>query len=212
MNLRLLRGPSTRVSLIRLMMTLDPAGWERFCQVYRGRLSDFCRTGGFPEEMAEEISARVVARLYEDFVHERDLAWTSFRGHLSQLVRQEADRIRYERRRFYGYRLGFFWPGAKKSLAEWPVPPREFAEQVADDLSPRLQRLRSIIEKVRSNVTPETWDTFYRVEFLGSNYKQLAEETGMGETALRNRVFRVKRMIGEIAPETEAGHGTDDES
>lgn len=212
MNVRLLRGPSTRISLIRLMMTLDPAGWERFCQVYRGRLTEMCRTGGFPEEVAEEISARVVARLYEDFVHERDLAWTSFRGHLSHLVRKEADRIRYERRRFYGFRLGYFWPGAKKSLTDWPVPPRELAEQVAEDLSPRLQRLRSIIEKVRSNVSPETWDTFYKVEFLGNTYKQLAEESGTGETALRNRVYRVKRMIGELAPETDIDHGNSTES
>lgn len=212
MNVRPLRGPSTRLSLIRLMATLDPAGWERFCHVYRGRLMDMCRTVGFAEDVAEDISARVVARLYEDFVRERDLVWKSFRGHLAHLVRQEADRVRYENRRFYGFRRGFFWPGAKKSLAEWPIAPGELAEKVAEDLSPRLQRLRSIIEKVRSNVTPETWDTFYRVEFLGSNYKQLAEETGMGETALRNRVFRVKRMIGEIAPETEADHGNEAES
>ncbi len=198
MKIRFLRGPVTNHSMIRKMKSLDPLGWQRFCEQYRNRLRAMCLSHHYPADVAEEISARVVARLYEDFALERDMPWSSFRGHLSTMVHQEMNRFRYESRRFHGFRRGFLWIGAQRGKCDWPVEPKDFADEVAEDLSPRLVLLHDVLDKIRSNVSTETWNTYYRIEILGDSYADLAAETGTSETALRARVYRVKCMIGKV--------------
>lgn len=191
-------GPKTRISLIQSMRGLDPEGWLKFCRIYQHRLAGLAQRFGFQPDHAEEIAARVVQRLFEEFRDKSTPIDGPFRKRLARLVRKEMDRYRYERRRFYGYCRGWFWPGARKDESYWPDDPDAFAEEVSEDLSPRLRQIREIIERLQRQVDKETWEAFYRIRIMNDTYENLAAEFGVAKTVLRGRVYRVTKAIEKL--------------
>lgn len=191
-------GPKTRISLIQRMRGLDPEGWLKFCRIYQHRLSGLAQRFGFEPDHADEIAARVVQRLFEEFRDKSTPIDGPFRKRLARLVRKEMDRYRYERRRFYGFRRGWFWQGARKDEFYWPEDPDAFADEVSEDLSPRLRQIHEITEQIQRQIDPETWDTFYRVRIMNDDYENLSAEFGIPKTVLRSRVYRVSKAIEKL--------------
>lgn len=199
-------GPKTSMTLIQRMQGLDPEGWSTFCRIYQHRLADLANHFGFGPDQAEEISARVVKRLFEEFREKSTPIDGPFRKRLTRLVRKEMDRYRYETKRFYGFRRGWIWSGARKKTFYWPPNPDEFAAEVSQDLSPRLRRIHELFDDLRSRVDDQTWETFHRIRIMNDRYEDLADEFGVTKTVLRSRVYRVAKLIGAlIANEPLAG-------
>lgn len=187
------------------------AALAELCRAYWYPLYAFIRREGHSADDAQDVTQEFFARLLEkDYLATVDRARGKFRSFLLAACRHflsnERDRVRAQKRGGGRHALSLDFPGAEQRYSREPAhdltPEKLFERRWALTLLDQvLARLRE--EFVRS----EKAALFHRLKgFLmgqkdAGRYRQIAEELGMSEGAVKVTVHRLRKRYRELLQE-----------
>jgi RNA polymerase sigma-70 factor (ECF subfamily) len=176
----------------------DPSnrsGWDAFAARYRDRIGSWGRRNGLQAADAEDLAQGIVM-LMRDKIGSYDPEEGRFRDWLKTVTRNACvDFFRQAEKRRY------------RPLLDDP-PARQDLERDLDDQA-RTEVLRVALEQVRSCVPPRDWQIFEETTFEKRPAAGLAEEHGIGRTAVYMVKHRVREMVKARA--RELGESGDDD-
>jgi RNA polymerase sigma-70 factor (ECF subfamily) len=160
----------------------DPSNrsaWETFAVRYRERIRSWSRRNGLREPDAEDLAQGIVL-LMRDRINSYDREKGRFRDWLRTVTRNAC--------------MDFFRQAEKRRCQPLldDLPVREDLERELDDQA-RTEVLRIALEQVRSSVPPRDWRIFEEMTFRKRPAAELAQEHGIGKTA----VYMVKHRVRE---------------
>jgi RNA polymerase sigma-70 factor (ECF subfamily) len=187
-------APSTHPSLLHALGTPEhrEEAWRTFFQRYEPVISRWCRRWGVQSGNAEEVSATVVAKLFEN-LRNYEPGKGKFRPWLKAVVHNAVrDYLRHLRR--HPDHQGAGGSDAQSRLAGIEAP--EAADALAHEIDERLEHaLRQAVEAVRTRVTEQTWQAFWLRSYEGQPTAEVAELLSMSRAAVSQAVYRVGTMI-----------------
>jgi RNA polymerase sigma-70 factor (ECF subfamily) len=188
----------TSLSLLQRARDNNQEAWRQLVELYRPRVLRWCSRarlhGPDAEDVSQEVFAAVAVGLAR-FHHHRP--GDTFGGWLRVITRNEA--VQHHRRQGRQPRAE---GGAKadQQLCRFPDPqagpsdPEEEAEITGLYLR--------ILERVRCQFEPHTWQAFWRTVVDGREANALAAELGRSAASIRqakSRVLRcIRRQMGEL--------------
>jgi RNA polymerase sigma factor (sigma-70 family) len=187
---------NTRTSLLnRLRDGADPVVWDDFFRRYWPFVFSVARQQGCKEHTAEEIVQEVMLAIFEKkavFCH--DPARGRFRDWLGGVVRNKVlarRRSPAERCRARG--------GDAENLAE--IASAEEAPDAEWEAAFDQALLACLLDRVRSEVHPRTYQAFEAVTFGGCSGAEAARLTGLTQNAVyqaRKNILRRLRELGAV--------------
>ena len=180
------------------------ASWERFLEIYYAPLRAMCansyrlHTGGAspPNQVIEDAVASVVADFWTKAQHQFDPARGKLRGLFKAMCNARVvDHLRKERRLV--------------SLEDWQTLMESEADPAAGSLladenqAYRTALLHSMIEDVRSRISPRQFAIFEMVKLKGVSPDRAAAELGVKRGVVDNTIYRVMKSLRDIASRNE---------
>jgi RNA polymerase sigma-70 factor (ECF subfamily) len=166
----------------------DAGAFRHIVAAYEGRLLSFCRSRLGSEDEARDAAQDVLVR-----------AWSALPGFQrgksfsAWLFAIAANRVRSE------FRFQSFarrkTEAAGKELAA--LPPADPAEEVADRL--RFEELRQAVATLKGELR-STVELFY---FGGLSVSETSTALGIGEEAVKSRLFRARKQLREMLEKTQ---------
>lgn len=175
---------STSLNLVDGMKSREPDAWSRFVNLYGPVVFHWCR-GKYQldESTAEEIGQLVLVKVslaISGFEHQ------SFRGWLHRITRNTV--VDFQRR---AYERGRGGSDHQKQLANIAAPeelPDESPEEIANET---LGIYLRAIEAIRDRYSENVWTAFWRMEIDGLTSREVADELGITDSAVRHSHRRV---------------------
>ncbi|WP_342190295.1 sigma-70 family RNA polymerase sigma factor [Stieleria varia] len=188
-------NPETRASLIlRLGDPADDLAWAEFLQVYEPMLFRLSSRWGLQEADAREVvqeTLLAVAKSIGKFADDRQAG--SFRRWLATITRNKlADHLTKRSRQESG--------SGDTDVHRWlEQQASETSSASLWDWNEKRQVFAWAAESVRSQVSDQTWQAFYRTNVQGQSVQQVAAELGMREGMIyvaRSRVMsRLRKAV-----------------
>ena len=189
----------TRSSLIRGLRSGSPSAWNDFVALFSGLVVSQIRRAGVAAsdeaDVGQEVFAGIVAGI-ERYRHDPDRAG-SFRAWIAGITRHKiADHYESRRRR----------PVVDLDAIEAAAAEEDAADEDADDGTDgsddpiaALGEIAGVIESVRRDFQPQTWEVFWRVAMHDQRPAEVARELGITAVAARQAKYRVTmRMRDEF--------------
>lgn len=203
-----MNSPTTRFSLIeRIKNPQDMHAWGEFVDLYEPLIVETCLRKGMQHadatDIAQEVLTRVASKI-EDFRHDQPQA--TFRGWLYRMTRNlTIDFIRQHQRDPLNHAAP---ASAMNDIAKSPdVETQEFHQSYQ-------RRLFLLVAKqIESEVQPQTWAAFWKVEVEQKDPAEVAQELGLsrgGVYVAKSRVLKrlrkeVQRRLAETSEFPELG-------
>lgn len=193
--------PTLSVTLFERVRSGQPAAWERLLDIYSPLVYGWCRRCGLQvaeaADIAQEVFTAVHARL-GDFSFQPGLG--GFRGWLRAITHHKlGDWLRAQRRPEHA-QGGTQARDRLEALADLPE-----SSSVEDEARDRQILIERVLELVRCEFEPRTWQAFCRVVLDGRLPADIALETGMTVQAVYKAKSRILcRLRQELADEPPA--------
>ena len=190
-------GGETSLSLLQRARGRDPEAWRRLLRLYRPLVLFWCRRAGLrdadAEDVAQEVFAAAAAGL-EGF--RRDRPGDSFRGWLRGITRHHTA---LHFRRLRGKPQAEGGSDAWDDIQGLPDPAAAPAEDEAQEINNLYRR---VVEQVRGEFEPATWQAFWLTVIEGRSPAALAAEMRVTPAAVRKAksrvLLRLKEEMGEL--------------
>jgi RNA polymerase sigma-70 factor (ECF subfamily) len=184
--------PSTLASsLLARVRTNDQAAWEQLVNRYYRLVYGWCRWAGLRPDDAADVCQEVfrsVASSLDNFRRDRD--GDTFRGWLRRITQRRLCDHRQKRR--------------EQPQAEGGSDAQERLLEVAEELSSassvryvRSSRLAQVLEVVRCEFEPQTWQAFWRATVDREPAADVAAALGLTANAVYLAKSRVLRRLRE---------------
>lgn len=199
----------TSSALLRALAGLEnDAAWTTFLDRYAPLIRAQCRKAGLQACDAEEACSRVLFKLVRTMPKFSYDPAKGFRGYLRTVVRSVLARYYRELARpgavgagrVHGNNSGDDEDEDGEDLADWvgfPAPLEELGEALEEDLTARLRLAERVIERVRSQVEPETWRVYRLTALEDREAKEAALELGKTVGAVYMAKHRVAKLLIE---------------
>jgi RNA polymerase sigma-70 factor, ECF subfamily len=188
----------TSRTLLHLARAGQAGAWERLVLLYGPLVRHWCHRGGVPTQDMDDVAQDVFARSFaslDTFYHDRPS--DTFRGWLRTITRHRiVDHYRKERRHVPA--VG--GSTAMGVLLNQPDLPEE-ADAVERDLCDQLYQ--NLLEYVRGEFEPRTWQMFWRTVVDDLPTAAVATELGVSTNSVRQARSRVLRRIREEVGEVD---------
>jgi RNA polymerase sigma-70 factor (ECF subfamily) len=168
----------------------DQAAWARFTDGYGPKIYAWCRQWGLQQADAEDVTQNVLLRLAEKLrAFEYDPS-RSFRAWLKTVARHAWSD-------YLSARKAVVAAGGSQALAALhTVEAREDLVRRLDDEFDR-ELLEEAMARVRTRVTPRTWEAFERTAFQGQSGAEAAKALDMKVATVFVARSKVQKMIQE---------------
>jgi RNA polymerase sigma-70 factor (ECF subfamily) len=178
------------------MRANDPDAWRRVLDLYEPLVRFWCLRGGLTEEDVKDVTQEVFAGAARGLPgFRRDRPGDTFRGWLRTITRNH---ILLWRRRNQGKPLAEGGSAACQNIQEIPDPLCDDADESVD----MGQVWRRVLDQVRAEFEPNTWQAFWLTVIEGRTPATLTAELQMSVAAIRqakSRILRrIKEEVGEI--------------
>ena len=188
--------PETRQSLLLRLEQKSDHAWREFVQIYERAIRDFCRRRGLQDADARDVTQEVLAA-----VDDKVAAWKhgqehgSFRGWLFRVARNLAvSSIRRRTRQA----TGTGDTGMVRLLSE--IPQRGGDDEDAFWLEYRRSLVQWAARRVRSDVSEQSWEIFWRTAVRGISPREVALDLGLSVGSVYTAKCRVfARLKAETA-------------
>ena len=194
-------APETRFSLIeKLKSPNEMDAWTEFAAIYQPLIISICRNKGLQHADANDVAQEVLSRVSKSIEKfDSDRTGATFRGWLYRITRNLT--VDFFRRR-------------NKDPLEHAVTPDEFQELVdptTDEsrefqLGFQKQLFLVVAQSVESQVQPQTWSAFWKVEVERQAPSDVALELGISRGAVyvaKSRVIaKLRQEVGKRMQET----------
>lgn len=190
--------PTVSSVLLGEVQAMDPAAWSRLVETFGPIVYRWCRTSGVDPDDASDLVQDVfasVARGVADFQRQKPSG--SFRGWLATITR---NRVRDHFRRV-----------ARREAAAGGTDAMQQLQQHAESLdssicaeSAHAPLVRRVLESVRGEFQPATWDAFWLATIDGRPTEEVAQATGLAPASVyqaKSRVLRRLRQRFEELPD-----------
>ena len=183
-------GLPTSLTLLARARDREPEAWRKLVFLYEPLVLTWARfwglAGADSDDLAQEVFAAVATGL-ASFRH--DEPGSSFRGWLKGVARHKLVDLRRKAGRSPKGQGGTDAQIALAGVAEPDLP-----EDTSADLSALYRR---VLELVRGEFEPKSWQAFWRVAIDGQSTGVVAAELGMSTAAIRMVKSRVLRRLRE---------------
>jgi RNA polymerase sigma-70 factor (ECF subfamily) len=186
--------PATRASLlVRLRDPRDQAAWTEFVELYAPLVYGYARKQGLQDADAADLTQDVLAAVAGAVGRlDYDPACGSFRNWLFTGVRRRLSNWRRSRKN--GVR-GSGDSAAHRLLEQRPAPEEE---QAAWEAEWQEQLYARACEQIRQEVSPKTWEAFWRTAIDGQPGKQVASDLDLSLAAVYHARSRVLARLKEL--------------
>ncbi len=187
-------------TLLAQLRSGRPEAWQRFVRIYSPLIYRWCRRAGVVADDAADVLQEVLAsvmRHVSDF--RRDGPHDSFTAWLAAITRSKVS-DHYRRRRGKAEARG--GTTAQRQMAEIPQPPRSAEETIRPDAEAAACLTHRVLDTIRAEFEPGTWQAFWRTAVEGQPPAHVAEDLKMSTAAIymaKSRVLRrLRRALGEL--------------
>jgi RNA polymerase sigma-70 factor (ECF subfamily) len=190
--------PPTRASLLlRLRDPRDEAAWREFVALYTPLVYGYARKHGLQDADAADLSQEVLRAVAGAIGRlEYDPSRGAFRNWLFTVVRRKLSNWQAAQR---NRARGSGDSAMHELLEQCPAPP---GDEAAWDAEWERRVFAWACAQVRRDVSPATWEAFWRTAGDGQAVKQVAADLGMTAGAVylaRNRVLaRLKELVRSV--------------
>lgn len=175
---------SISASLLGGVKALDGRSWERLVSLFHPLVYRWLRTWGVPSDDAADLVQNVFTRVSQGVQRfQRDQPGSSFRGWLWTIARNQANDY-FQARRPHQLTDSF--------IAQ--IPDQADEDESRNEAAQLLHRL---LEMIRGDFEPKTFDIFWKCEIQGHDTERVATELGMKQSAIREARRRVKNRLKE---------------
>ncbi len=181
---------SISTTLLERLRRQDPAGWQRFAELYGPVVYGWCRRSQLQPEDAADVAQEVFAAMLANLAgFRRNRPGDSFNGWLWTICQ---NKIRDHFRRRQEHAQG--GTDAQQRWTQIPDPELDSSGSIAppDDRTDLAQR---VLELARAGVEERTWQAFWRLTVDGQDVADVAEALGMSTPAVYKAKYRVLRLI-----------------
>lgn len=191
--------PETRFSLLhRLHDQQDTAAWTEFCAIYEKAIFRVALRYGLQDADAREVSQEVLLAVSHRIEHFDPAGPGKFRSWLSIVARNATvDLLRRNRRMTPGD------SGLQRGLQQ--LEDSE-AESQLFDLETRREQFRWAAEQVRTSVSHNTWQAFWRTAVDGESKESVSRQLGMSMgsvyVARCRTLAKIKALVAPFREET----------
>lgn len=182
----------TSLSMLEGLRGNVPQQWERFVQLYRPMVYEWCRRSQIQEEDAADISQdvfRIVAQKIGTF--RRDQPGDTFHGWLYGITRHRCQDFF---RKAVGQAVAIGGSSFQQQLNSAPDESGEDADAFAFDRDRQRLYVRAL-ELIKTEFEPQTWRAFWRLTVDNQPAKAVSEELGMSTGAIYNAKYKVLRKL-----------------
>jgi RNA polymerase sigma-70 factor, ECF subfamily len=168
---------------------MDPVAWSRLVSTFGPVVYRWCRSSGIRESDAPDVVQEVFASVARGIgTFERQKEQGSFRSWLATITR---NRVRDHFRR-----------QAQRETAAGGTDALQRLEQHAESLDSTITPesasgavARQVIESVRAEFEPSTWNAFWETTIEGHSAAEVAEATGLSTASIYQAKSRVLRRL-----------------
>jgi RNA polymerase sigma-70 factor, ECF subfamily len=176
---------------------MDPAAWSRLVSTFGPIVYRWCRSSGIRESDAPDVVQEVFASVARGIgTFERQKEQGSFRSWLATITR---NRVR-----------DHFRQQAKSEVAAGGTEALQRLEQHAESLDSTITPesaagavARQVLESVRAEFEPSTWNAFWRTTIEGHSAAEVAAATGLSTASIYQAKSRVLRRLRHRLAEME---------
>jgi len=188
-------SPPTSPGLLHLLGgENNVAAWARFLERYLPLIDDWCRLAGLQAAGAEDVRSSVLKGLVTALREFRYDPIHRFRGYLRTAVNNAIRKCWIERNRKPGnYGTGGDAFDSLENLIG-PADPSALAASLDNSVSEDLRELYRAVERVRSQVSSDSWQAYLRIVIEGKPAAQVALELGKSVAA----VYMAKSRVGKL--------------
>jgi RNA polymerase sigma-70 factor (ECF subfamily) len=176
-----------------------PEAWQRLVDLYGPVTYRWCRRSNLTAEDAADVVQDVLAAVMlhlPDF--RRDRPEDSFGGWLAAITR---NKVREHYRRRHGKPAARGGSTAQRRMAEISQPPEPSEESIQSDAQSAACLSRRVLEMIRSEFEPRTWEAFWRVSVGGQSPSHVASDLGVSVAAVYTAKCRVLRRFRQVLGE-----------
>jgi RNA polymerase sigma-70 factor (ECF subfamily) len=177
-----------------------PEAWQRLVGLYGPVAYRWCRRSNLIAEDAADVVQEVLAAVMlhlPDF--RRDRPEGSFGGWLAAITR---NKVREHYRRRQGKPEARGGSTAQRQMAEIPQPPEPSEDSIQPDAQSAACLSRRVLELIRSEFEPRTWEAFWRVSVGGQSPSHVASDLGISVAAVYmakcRGLRRFRQVVGEL--------------
>jgi len=182
---------TTPLSLLQRARRNEADAWHRLVALYRPLVLFWSAKSGVRGPDAEDVAQEVFAAAARGLAQfRRDRPGDSFRGWLHGITRNHV-LLHFRRRQHQPEAEG----GSEFLNQLRDVPDPLAAEAGADEAAPMSELYRQLLEQVRGEFEPKTWQAFWLTVIDGRAPAALAAELGMSPASIRQAKSRVLRRL-----------------
>ena len=188
---------SVSSTLLEQLRSRRPEAWERFVRLYSPIVYRWCRRSALEAEDAADVLQEVLAAVMlhlADF--HRRTPRDSFTAWLAAITR---NKVRDHYRRINGKAQARGGTTIQCRLNEIPDP----EQSIRPDATSAAWLSHRVLESIRAEFEPRTWEAFRRTTIDGQAPAHVAEDLGMTVPAVymaKSRVLRrLRQALGELS-------------
>jgi len=187
-------------TLLAQLKANRPEAWQRFVRLYSPMVYRWCRRSGVMADDAADVLQEVLAAVIRHVSEfRREGPHDSFTAWLATVTR---NKVCDHYRRRHGRVEGRGGTTAQRRMAEIPQPPEPSHETIQPDAETVAGLSRRVLDMIRAEFEPGTWQAFWRTTVEGQTPALVAEELQMGVAAVymaKSRVLRrLRQALGEL--------------
>lgn len=190
---------SVSSTLLDQLRSGKPEAWQRFVRLYGPVVYRWCRRSGLAAEDAADVLQEVLSAVMlhlADF--RRDRPQDSFTGWLATITR---NKVRDHFRRRHGKAEARGGSTAQRKMADVPQPQDPPDASISADAESAAWLSRGVLEAIRAEFEPRTWDAFWRITVEGQSPADVAEDLKMSVAGVYTAKSRVLRRLRQVIRE-----------
>ncbi len=190
---------SVSSTLLDQLRSGGPEAWQRFVRLYGPVVYRWCRRSGLAAEDAADVLQDVFSAVMLHLAQfRRDRPHDSFTAWLATITR---NKVRDYFRRRHGKAEAAGGSTAQRKLADLPQPDEPSEVSIAADAESAAWLSRGVLEVIRAEFEPRTWDAFWRTTVEGHAPAHVAEDLGMSVAGVYTAKSRVLRRLRQVIRE-----------
>lgn len=185
---------STSSGLLRQVQARDPDAWRRLVRLYGPLVGHWIGRAGLQAADAEDVFQAVFQAVAGHLAgFRKDQPGDSFRGWLRTITRSKLADL-HRQRAAEPRAVG--GSDALRQLTQLPEADLSRSDATTEPSESQVWR-RRVLELVRGEFEPRTWEAFWRVTVEGDSVTDVAAELGVTAGAVRMAKSRVLRRLRE---------------